>query len=83
MEVTGVRCNHCGDFIYSRARHDFHSCSCGSISVDGGFDYLRVLGKGGVDYEVEKHDVAATKKELYDDWNTQTNKYGWVKHEPE
>ena len=31
----------CGDIIESVHRHDFVECSCGSIFVDGGHDYLR------------------------------------------
>ena len=26
----------CGDTIFSRTRHDFRSCYCGNLSVDGG-----------------------------------------------
>ena len=26
----------CGDTIFSRTRHDFKSCYCGNLSVDGG-----------------------------------------------
>lgn len=36
-----IRCNHCGDVIESEYRHDFKSCRCGLVSVDGGHDYLR------------------------------------------
>ena len=38
---NAARCNHCGDIIESRHRHDFKSCSCGRIFVDGGHCYLR------------------------------------------
>jgi hypothetical protein len=31
----------CGDEIESKYRHDYVSCKCGGISVDGGKDYLR------------------------------------------
>ena len=40
----GVRCNTCGEEIYSMHRHDFVYCSCKSCYVDGGFDYLRFGG---------------------------------------
>ena len=33
-----------GEFIFSRWRHDFRSFSFGGPSVDGGLDYLRVVG---------------------------------------
>ena len=36
-----IKCNHCGDVIESRHRHDFKRCSCGRVAVDGGHDYLR------------------------------------------
>lgn len=36
-----VRCNHCGDVIESKYRHDYVVCKCGCCSVDGGHDYLR------------------------------------------
>jgi hypothetical protein len=39
-----VKCNACGDTPFSRHRHDFVSCKCGKISVDGGMDYLRRSG---------------------------------------
>lgn len=34
----------CGDIIESKSVHDFVTCSCGSCSVDGGYDYLRRCG---------------------------------------
>jgi len=45
-----VQCNSCGDRIYSSHRHDFVSCNCGSIAVDGGMDYIRRAMKTGADY---------------------------------
>ncbi len=38
---NAIKCNHCGDIIVSKYRHDFISCSCGCCCVDGGNDYLR------------------------------------------
>ena len=46
-----VKCNHCGDIIESKNRHDFRTCSCGAVSVDGGHDYLRRCYKAEGDYE--------------------------------
>lgn len=40
----GLRCTHCGEDIYSNSRHDFVSCSCEAIFIDGGFDYIRAGG---------------------------------------
>lgn len=36
-----IRCNHCGDVLESAYTHDFKTCKCGTVSVDGGHDYLR------------------------------------------
>jgi hypothetical protein len=39
-----AECNLCKDIIESKHRHDFVSCKCGAIILDGGTDYLRRLG---------------------------------------
>jgi hypothetical protein len=36
-----ARCKLCNDIIESLHRHDYQTCSCGEIMVDGGRDYLR------------------------------------------
>ena len=36
-----ARCINCGDVIESTSTHDIKSCSCGSVTVDGGKDYIR------------------------------------------
>ena len=41
---NAVTCKKCDDFIVSKHRHDFVTCSCGAISVDGGQSYLRRSG---------------------------------------
>ena len=41
---NAVICNKCGEFIFSKHRHDFVTCHCGTISVDGGQAYLRRVG---------------------------------------
>ena len=82
MKVTGVRCLKCGDFIYSRAGHDFRGCSCGNVAVDGGQDgyYSRIIG--AINSPREEHDIpGVTLQDLYDDWNYQTNKFGRIKKE--
>ncbi len=40
-----VQCYNCGDVIESTYRHDFVSCKCGAIAVDGGRDYHKVSFK--------------------------------------
>jgi len=41
---NAVSCLACGDFIVSKHRHDFVTCTCGAVSVDGGQSYLRRVG---------------------------------------
>jgi hypothetical protein len=33
-----------GEIVYSRYRHEFHSSKDGSVAVDGGRDYIKVMG---------------------------------------
>lgn len=38
---NAIKCNLCGDIIESLHKHDYKSCLCGAVFVDGGTDYLR------------------------------------------
>ena len=38
---NSAKCALCSDEIQSNHRHDFNTCSCGAIYVDGGLDYIR------------------------------------------
>lgn len=42
--VNKIQCNKCKDIIESKNLHDFKWCSCKSIAVDGGLEYLRRVG---------------------------------------
>ena len=68
--VDAIQCVSCFDVIYSRARHDFHSCTCGQVSIDGGFNYTRVVWN---DKQEMPHSfpwtVNASQQELFHDWN--------------
>lgn len=46
-----VRCKSCGNIIESTSTHDIKSYRCGSITVDGGKDYIRRGFKEIVDLE--------------------------------
>lgn len=41
IKKNAARCKKCGDVIESRHVHDFVTCKCGAISVDGGHYYLK------------------------------------------
>ncbi len=44
-----IQCNHCGDVIESKYTHDFKSCKCKTVSVDGGLSYARRCFKNSTD----------------------------------
>lgn len=79
MKVMGVVCSECKDTIYSRAVHDYHCCTCGKTSIDGGFEYLKygwdpeITRPETVEIEIEK-----TREQLYSDWNYNFNKFGTI-----
>ena len=67
----------CGDVIFSRARHDDRSCSCGAVGVDGGFDYCRV-SFAGEEPPLLELEIEPGKEELYRDWSTGADRYGRI-----
>jgi hypothetical protein len=44
-----AKCRKCGDIVWSTHRHDFTRCSCGAISLDGGYDYSRTSAENPED----------------------------------
>ena len=78
--VSAITCPSCKDTIYSRATHDFRSCSCGKYSIDGGFDYFKCSYDPSLPMPVpETIRVYTTRMALYNDWNKNINKYGLIK----
>ena len=58
--VNKIKCNYCGDEIESTSVHDFKTCSCGTVAVDGGHSYLRRCFKNSInDYT----DLSVVNKE--------------------
>lgn len=39
--LNSAKCLLCGDVLISRFQHDFVSCRCASLSLDGGLNYLK------------------------------------------
>ena len=48
---NSAKCLICGEEIESTYRHDFVTCSCGKLSVDGGKDYLKRSAEDLDNYE--------------------------------
>lgn len=76
-KVSTITCPSCNDEIYSRATHDFQWCSCQEVAIDGGFDYTKVCFKTQPPKKRNRY-IAATKQQLYDDWNRNINKFGKI-----
>lgn len=38
---NSAQCLSCGEILISKSRHDFVTCSCGRLSVDGGSWYAK------------------------------------------
>ena len=53
-----IKCKKCEDIIKSKSTNDYKKCSCGAVAVDGGKDYLKMIGNEE-DYEelsiIKKH----------------------------
>ena len=47
-----AKCLTCGDVIESKHRHNFVSCTCGDLFLDGGRDYVRVGYRNEAGYEL-------------------------------
>jgi len=78
--VNAITCPICGYTIFSRACHDLRTCFCGKVSIDGGFDYVRICFDPEIKKppELFKKDIPQTPMELYNDWKEQNNVYGRI-----
>lgn len=50
IKRNAVMCNFCGQTIESTHVHDFQTCGCGAVSVDGGLEYIRRVHKEGASF---------------------------------
>ena len=75
-----AQCKKCNDIIWSGNRHDFKTCSCGAISVDGGMAYIRRCGNPEDVIErsmsMEETHLKAVVKAVEDMRNTGRNDLG-------
>ena len=55
--INKAQCKKCNDIIESKNMHDFKWCSCKSIAVDGGLDYLRRVGNFEDVIELSEYEV--------------------------
>ena len=66
VHTNEAKCLLCNDVIESTNRHDFRSCRCGNLAVDGGHSYLRRAIREGWDTMQEMSDT--TEEEYAPDW---------------
>lgn len=73
-----IKCLLCEDVIYSAHKHDFVSCKCGAVCVDGGMNYLKRCGST-CNYEEQSfvlpNEVVIAMTEA-GDWCLQTGRNG-------
>jgi len=55
-ELVGLTCTP--DMLVSKHRHDFVTCSCGNLHVDGGKDYIKRGVRDGWDSVEELSEAA-------------------------
>lgn len=79
MIVSALKCEDCGDIIFSRSRHDMRFCTCKKIAIDGGRDYIKVSWTDKIPKQI-KLKIKQTNSQLYFDWNTRKDKYGIIKY---
>ena len=72
-----AKCLKCNTSIYSAHRHDYVTCPCGSLSVDGGLDYLKRGFKDKPNYIEESISISADLFDTLNDkleWCSETNR---------
>lgn len=52
-----IKCKKCVDIIDSKSTNDYKKCSCGTVAVDDGKDYLKRIGN-----EEDYEDISEIKK---------------------
>lgn len=63
--MNSAQCTECQRVMISRNRHDFVTCVCGKLSIDGGSWYLRRVGEASVckDLSVKYDEVRDDEEE--------------------
>ena len=84
VRVQAITCNYCGDTIYSRSVHDNRYCTCGKVSIDGGFDYTKVSAPDP--RKIKEHKITlynVDKVDLFCDYMYSRDNYGLINNKEE
>lgn len=79
--VTAVTCPVCKDSVFSRCEQDSRKCSCGDLTVSGGFSFLEILMAPNIlpeDVTIREVPLTVTKEDLCLDWTTGRNLFGRI-----
>ena len=81
-KVSVIQCPVCFDLVYSRALYDHRYCTCGKVSIDkGGEENPKIGWAPDIDpasVQLFSLFVPFTKKEIYDDWNSDRDHLGII-----
>ena len=65
--INKAKCKKCGDIIESKKINGFKRCTCGSIAVDGGHEYIKRVGNKDDIIELSKVENIVTKEKIKDE----------------
>jgi len=71
---NAAECPCCGDIIESARTHDYKSCGCGAIAVDGGTEYLRRSLNTKILGVLEIIDRSQKRPQFLDEWEARLNR---------
>ena len=80
MLVNAVECKECEVTVYSRTTDDVRMCSCGRVVVMGGQGHFKYDTYTDPEHEVKKINVKANMEELYEDWLSMEDRFGYIEH---
>jgi hypothetical protein len=80
MKVNSIQCPICKEVVFSRTRHDLRYCGCGCVGIDGGREYTKINFHGTKAPAVNQVEIYQTPAELYNDWRTNADNFGRIKH---
>lgn len=56
--INRAKCLLCGDIVTSKHSHDYVTCKCGNLSIDGGNEYPRRLYNNPNSYQdLSEYDI--------------------------
>lgn len=57
IKINKIKCKKCSSIIKSRDINNFKRCSCGTLAIAGGYEYLKRIGNINDYEELYKYDI--------------------------